>query len=194
MNTASRIESTGSPNRIHCSAETADLLSQGGKSQWAVPREDKVVAKGKGQLFTYWVQFKGGKSAGSVSSGSSQTGCSYEEAAIPDLSLLRSAAPFAEQSQKTKRLVKWNVELLANYLRSVVARREATKTLVEDKSALLRMEEDQAKQSGPVIDEVAETIYMPTFRASKRESHNTVQLSHAVMAQLSEFVSQIANV
>jgi len=55
MNTASRIESTGSPNRIHVSQATAGLLARAGKADWAVERKDKVTAKGKGELTTYWV-------------------------------------------------------------------------------------------------------------------------------------------
>ena len=50
MNTAARIESTGARNRIHCSEETADLLKAAGKSKWVIPREDKVHAKGKGEV------------------------------------------------------------------------------------------------------------------------------------------------
>ena len=47
MNTASRMESTGVPNRIQISQDTADLLTAAGRSAWLVPREDKVQAKGK---------------------------------------------------------------------------------------------------------------------------------------------------
>jgi class 3 adenylate cyclase len=58
MNTASRIETTGSCGKIHASQETADLLIAGGKSQWVSARADKVVAKGKGEMQTYWVSQK----------------------------------------------------------------------------------------------------------------------------------------
>lgn len=47
VNTAARMESTGSPGRIQVSQETADLLIQQGKSRWLVAREDEVLAKGK---------------------------------------------------------------------------------------------------------------------------------------------------
>ena len=30
-------------------------LMDAGKSDWVVPRSDKVVAKGKGELWTYWL-------------------------------------------------------------------------------------------------------------------------------------------
>jgi len=65
MNTASRMESNGFPGRIHVSQETADALRAKGKAAWLTPREDKIVAKGKGELQTYWVQIT---SAGSTMS------------------------------------------------------------------------------------------------------------------------------
>ena len=56
MNTAARMESTGQPGKIHLSQATATLLSENGKKSWIVPREDRVVAKGKGELVTYWAR------------------------------------------------------------------------------------------------------------------------------------------
>ncbi|CAB9506118.1 Receptor-type guanylate cyclase gcy [Seminavis robusta] len=55
VNTASRMESNGVPNSIHVSESTAQLLKQAGKEHWLTPREDKITAKGKGEMQTYWV-------------------------------------------------------------------------------------------------------------------------------------------
>eukprot|EP00934_Nitzschia_sp_Nitz4_P008326 Nitzschia sp. Nitz4//scaffold37_size175936//127359//131135//NITZ4_002059-RA/size175936-augustus-gene-0.20-mRNA-1//-1//CDS//3329549827//8316//frame0 len=55
VNTASRMESTGQRDKIQCSAATAHLLRVGNKGGWLVEREDFVIAKGLGQLRTYWV-------------------------------------------------------------------------------------------------------------------------------------------
>jgi class 3 adenylate cyclase len=55
MNTASRMESTGVKNCIHCSEATAEYLVEAGKANWLVKREDSVHAKGKGVVETYWV-------------------------------------------------------------------------------------------------------------------------------------------
>ena len=49
------METNGIKGRIHCSQSTADALIQGGKSHWVSRREDKIVAKGKGEMQTYWV-------------------------------------------------------------------------------------------------------------------------------------------
>jgi class 3 adenylate cyclase len=48
VNTASRIESTGLPNRIHVSQDTAELLIEASKGHWVTAREELVSAKGKG--------------------------------------------------------------------------------------------------------------------------------------------------
>jgi len=52
MNTASRMESTGSPGRIQVSREMADELVHAGKGHWIKPRSDKVLVKGKGEMQT----------------------------------------------------------------------------------------------------------------------------------------------
>jgi class 3 adenylate cyclase len=54
VNTAARMESNGAPNRIQMSEETAKLIQQAGKSHWLEERSDKVDAKGKGEMQTYW--------------------------------------------------------------------------------------------------------------------------------------------
>ena len=56
VNTAARMESTGSPGKIHVSESTANLLRDAGKEGWVSPRKDVVSAKGKGTLQTYWVE------------------------------------------------------------------------------------------------------------------------------------------
>jgi DNA-binding NarL/FixJ family response regulator len=43
------MESTGIKDRIQISQETADELIAAGKVHWLTPREDKVIAKGKGE-------------------------------------------------------------------------------------------------------------------------------------------------
>lgn len=68
VNVASRMESTGQAGRIQVSQETADELVAKGKKSWLKMREDKVNAKGKGELTTYWVSIR---TQGSVQSTAS---------------------------------------------------------------------------------------------------------------------------
>ncbi|OXU27316.1 hypothetical protein TSAR_008171 [Trichomalopsis sarcophagae] len=53
VNTASRMESTGSPLRIHCSTETKQLLDQLGG--FSLAERGLVSMKGKGERLTYWL-------------------------------------------------------------------------------------------------------------------------------------------
>ncbi|CAB9531601.1 Receptor-type guanylate cyclase gcy (Partial), partial [Seminavis robusta] len=72
VNTASRMESNGVKGKIHCSEATAEALRKARKQNWLVPREDKIVAKGKGEMQTYWVEMSGlaaTSTSGSVLSG-----------------------------------------------------------------------------------------------------------------------------
>ena len=50
------MESNGEKGRIQASKSTADALLADGKSSWLTAREDKIEAKGKGLLQTYWVR------------------------------------------------------------------------------------------------------------------------------------------
>ncbi|CAJ1936433.1 unnamed protein product [Cylindrotheca closterium] len=56
VNTAARMESNSETGRIHCSKTTADLLVEGGKQLWLTERADKIVAKGKGEMTTYFIE------------------------------------------------------------------------------------------------------------------------------------------
>jgi class 3 adenylate cyclase len=55
VNTAARMESNGIKGCIHLSQSTADEIVQAGKPGWIVPRQDKINAKGKGELQTYFM-------------------------------------------------------------------------------------------------------------------------------------------
>ena len=56
VNTAARMESTGVKHRIPASKSTADLIVGGGKAHWVKARNETVVAKGKGEIETFWLQ------------------------------------------------------------------------------------------------------------------------------------------
>jgi hypothetical protein len=96
VNTAARMETTGAPNKIHLSQQTADLLVAAGKSRWVKAREELVTAKGKGQLQTYWLSFKppSAPSTSSVTSGSGYRTSQHGEihpASTPGLVVLSKA-------------------------------------------------------------------------------------------------------
>src|SRR3569832_2103176 len=64
------MESTGQRGRTQVSCETADLIIAAGKSHWLRRRDEQVVAKGKGEMETFWLNLEV-ESAASVSSGDS---------------------------------------------------------------------------------------------------------------------------
>ncbi|XP_041366868.1 atrial natriuretic peptide receptor 1-like [Gigantopelta aegis] len=58
VNTASRMESNGKPQRIHISPETERVLRQNSKYQ--IKQRGQVLIKGKGTMETYWLVGKEG--------------------------------------------------------------------------------------------------------------------------------------
>jgi hypothetical protein len=68
VNTAQRMESTGMALKVQVSAETARLLVAGGKEGWIKKREEAVIAKGKGEMETYWLDLGKPKPSSSTSS------------------------------------------------------------------------------------------------------------------------------
>lgn len=60
INTASRMESLGSPDKIQISQQTANSLIQRGCERCVVPRDRLIHAKGKGELQTYWFSMDNG--------------------------------------------------------------------------------------------------------------------------------------
>jgi class 3 adenylate cyclase len=56
VNTASRMESTGEPNRVHCSEGTAALIEQqANPGEFTLKCRGEISVKGKGTMRTFWV-------------------------------------------------------------------------------------------------------------------------------------------
>ena len=134
VNTASRMESNGRPNQIQCSQQTADLLVEGNKSHWIMPRKDPVHAKGKGIIQTYWILSRATSSWDDDSQVSEERdeedsdskAIAHDEDLNGDVSL--PTGPIrrgrSDISPHMRRLITWNVDLLANLLKQVVANRQ----------------------------------------------------------------------
>jgi class 3 adenylate cyclase len=200
VNTTARIETTGEQGRIHISQDTADLIIAAGKEHWVQKREEKVVAKGKGELQTYWLDMRASMSrTGSCysrSSGSdfdSQLEQLMGSDGIPT-SLKESACSSYPQlaviDEKTSRLIDWNVDLLLRSLRQNVARRQA---LCQKK--LSKRHRLTFAPGTTIIDEVKETITLPRFdaEAARHESRpEDIVLGAAVESELHDYVTAIA--
>jgi hypothetical protein len=111
------MEQTGERNKIQLSKETADLVVAAGKAKWISARADKVFAKGKGELDTFWLLLRLHDSDGrSVSvSGTSETSSSRVEREFGN-----SFAMSAVQD-KSSSLIDWNVDILSRLLKQIVS-------------------------------------------------------------------------
>lgn len=188
MNTASRMESTGKKNCIQISDQTADLLIQSGKRKWITPREDKVVAKGKGEMTTWFVDLS------ATGRRPSESGDSVESTTNPREG---DAEQFKQRDNvafdgKTKRLIDWNVEVLLRLLRQI----EAARQVQGKKNAGTKKPNESLLQplvDKTVFDEVKEVVtLMPHSSKTGTVNVDTVMLSTSVCEQLRDYVENIA--
>jgi Adenylate and Guanylate cyclase catalytic domain len=193
MNVASRMETTGTPNKIQMSTETANLLIEAGKSKWVVPRPDVVLAKGKGELRTFWFK-RNASSAGSVRSLSilddGDTGATGEEEFMSDASLHPTLQ--MNDMSRTKRLIDYNVEVLAKLLHQIVIRRASYPPEMSTRN----QRKNLRAREGLVIDEVKDIVDLPQFDVSafkKQIDPDSISISPRVHEQLVHFVTRIAD-
>jgi class 3 adenylate cyclase len=184
MNTASRMESTGVINKIQVSQTTADLLTAAGNTDWITPREDHVIAKGKGSMKTYWV------APGLTQSVTSVSGSGIKRLLTKDCEQLTGA----ESESNLCNLVDWNVDLLCKHLQKIVAiRRVLAPVRPNDLSMTLKPSDfDDSKPR----DEVVEALAMPEFSsvvASDPVDPALVNLPASVRRQVRSFVTRIAS-
>ena len=176
VNTCARMESTGAKHKIQISQETAALLMEAGRGSWCIPREDKIVAKGKGELETYWLKVVSGSRASKESRSSDSVTVESEE-------------PNTQLDSKTQRLVDWNVMHLSNLLKKILAWRQATAKRSSQPNKANTYEDSM------VLDEVKEIITLPGFDVKSIEympDESSIELDPEVVAQLRDLVAKIA--
>ena len=210
MNTASRMESTGVSNRIQLSSATADLLISNGKEHWITKRQDKVRAKGKGELTTYFLL--------SVKKKSSSTN-SVSTSKLDEVILVRTGkhSKGVKTAQKRNRVADWVVEMLGKLLKEMKAKRKHIGVKPDSKATILELEKQSVGDVGStnktVIDEVAECVELPglyksektpSARASRRTSYKSEKTASAraslrtsldkeVIEELQHYVYSIAS-
>lgn len=200
MNTASRMESTGIPSRIQLSQSTADLLIDAGKEHWITKRPDKVKAKGKGELTTYFLLEFGKKSSQKARGGVTES--------IRDKVILghknnsvdeKGNTATVKRVQKRNRVADWVVEMLGKLLKEMKEKRELTgirQASDETMSALEHDSEMRNAEDGTVIDDVADVLRLPVYSATVGAAFNAkggAQLSQDVMDELQDYVYSIAS-
>jgi len=179
VNTASRMESTGTRGKIQVSQATADILISAGKTAWVKPREDEIMAKGKGTLRTFWCEVA--KTA-ATSSGSSEVGSSNGVGESPEKHAL---------SNKNDRLVSWMTELFKSYVKEMVAARDG---MAKGRYGAASR---YVPNEGPPLDEVVEVIELAKFDAKSatqtlRQKGKEVDIPEEVVSLMREFIYTIA--
>lgn len=191
VNTAARMESNGIANAIQMSQDTVNLLEAAGKSTWYTPRKDKVYAKGKGEMQTYWLLTSHECDVQSNMSSSHDTDTASEDPhGIRDFEDIVGVV-----TEKTKRLVDWNSEILAKLLTQIVTRRKACGHRQVDLRELAAIEQAwlDGCQLENTIDEVREIIPLPVFNASTAQDCELVELDQTVKQQLKHWVQAVAS-
>jgi len=197
INTTSRIESTGKRDRIHISQETADYLIKAGKNHWLKLREDKVTAKGKGELTTYWLAInKLRPGAKALSTGSQSSDWSLNEESGDNHDVLTTMSDEGDKlSEKHRRLVNWITNELAEILRQL----EVSRIGREDHKNLVDLEQlSVMREAGKnPLDEVVEIITLPRYSAQSRATADELErenymLPKFVIDELRSYVSTLA--
>ena len=198
VNTASRMESTGSPQQIQCSSQTAALVREAGKGSWLVARDELVKAKGKGEVQTFWITpktFRESVGEASYLEGESE-GFDAATTMLDDVDMqMVNRRSSVSLSGYRKRIIAWNVELLASLLRKLIAHRGGyvERELEEEE----KIEEFLAEVAESVCprDGYSEAIQMPRYdpdAVQSKVSPEEVVLSPSVEAQLKDYVTTIS--
>ena len=192
---AARIESTGERNRVHLSEETAILLREAGKGHWIKARRQKVVAKGKGELQTYWLQHKSDvevmeNSIAEMGNNSKEAmGTNSEAANGSSLDrIYEQRLDEVRNSPKIQRLIGWNVDVLFRILKKVVASRNRP---VSAHGGQVRRLEAEIGRDSSVLDEMTEFVELhhtiDSHTGGFNVKDNQVDISEEAKEQLREY-------
>lgn len=197
VNTAARMESTGERGRIQLSEETANLLKKAGKGHWIEPREDKVFAKGKGEMSTFWLKLSTSVDTTSGHSSGHSTGhSSIHDSSNGEVDELKERL-LSMESEKLARLVDWNAKVLMRLLKQIVTRRQAQGRKTLTVKAWSELEKKlRSKRGTMVLDEVREMIELPHCDHKSEEQiqdADTMELSPLVEEQVKSLVQGIAS-
>lgn len=184
MNMAARMESTGRPRQIHLSQETANLLKAAGRASWVRVRTDIVHVKGKGDLRTFWLTYRG-PSATHTAGLVSRTVTTETEPSLDLEQELSRRNP--SNIGKFKRLVEWNTEVLVRVLKQVMANRSLRSSAPKTSRC---SEIDLFFSERQPFDEVAEVIEIPNQVFS--DEGRKVELDPNVSYQVQQYVADIA--
>lgn len=176
-----------------------------GKGHWTIPRTDKVYAKGKGEIQTYWMKnLQSEEDHSNDFSSLSMYGRTNnaEPASTESTRRLFSGGQIERKPQdlstmKFDRMVTWNVDVLKHLLRQVEKRRLLLGMKPEDPETIKAVEKELStpvSEGGTAaFEEVVECIEIATFNAKangmEQEQHD---LSEEVQKELFDYVRVMA--
>jgi 3'5'-cyclic nucleotide phosphodiesterase/Adenylate and Guanylate cyclase catalytic domain len=208
MNTASRMESSGVPGRIHISQETATLLTEAGKAHWITARENLVSLKGKGELQTFFVSPRPASNKRSPVGSSSEEYTDETETLNFDWTMPKEVSTkslFLEGfgQERMQRLVDWNVHVLSTCLVKLAAARKGSheSRRPDDRSTSFRNEAHKTCKGIPeevplsrptqIVDEMTDIVRLPPFVERECQIDESF-VPAAAKDQLRDFVQTIA--
>eukprot|EP00934_Nitzschia_sp_Nitz4_P002667 Nitzschia sp. Nitz4//scaffold18_size181773//138347//144070//NITZ4_001935-RA/size181773-snap-gene-0.276-mRNA-1//-1//CDS//3329540071//2657//frame0 len=192
VNTAARMESTGSRSRIQLSAETANFIEAADVSDlWLTRREDEVEAKGKGKMKTFWLGYSSKDAAiqeqQSKEVMSEDGDMDLSDQKLSDKSLGMGLLADDSDQQRRERSLDWTTEVLLSLLKRIVAMRADH---VESRHAIDHI---QLPSGSLPLDEVVEVINLHRQQRSYLVDPAEVEISKVVVSQLHSYVREIAS-
>lgn len=188
VNTASRIEATGQKNRVHISQQTASHLIREGKEHWVTPREDTIVAKGKGELKTYWLNPQATTQT-SVSGGSERLSAENGGGGREPVSTTLNPAPLSLND----RVIEWNTDILESFLKQIIAHRQRAGIKADPLPKIQALESKFKNPEGQPIDETKDAINMPRYDSDLSDLDTSlIEVNPTARAQLKAYVGTIA--
>jgi Adenylate and Guanylate cyclase catalytic domain len=164
VNTASRMESTGIPNKIHISQETAKILVDGGKGHWVTRRDTLVQAKGKGQIQTYWAE------------------------AVPRGATTETSASCSEVNENETNdaaLIDWTTDVLCTLTKQVLAHNKSHKA----DAKVASVSENPFRT---LLEEAKGEIEVPPYQPEVPNLMSTIELSASVNMEIHGFVTAVS--
>ena len=186
------------------------MLTADGNGEWVKPREDKLQAKGKRDLQTYWImpeKLPQNSIALSTKSSSNHDSTGKNRDAIEwmtrnhnyeehddELSDEERKSSLVDQ-KKIDRLVDFNSELLLGLLKKVIAKNNARKKSrrTREQDHAIRSLELNSRESKSHLDEVAEILELARFDHAAYEEEDDVEVPPAVATQLRTYCDTIAS-
>ena len=195
MTTCAKIEAAGRPGRIHTSNTTADMLIRYGKGAWLEGTGEAIVATGRGELVTHWLNLKGRKDGRLGSTRNllspaegSQSGDEEQEEKADVPSRKSRIGMMDAVDSKNDRLVDYNADVMISLLKKIIARRS-----VGDK--VNKEIENSSRQGSIALDEVKEFVSMPEYNeeaAVQLASNYRVEIQDVVRHELRDYIVRIA--